>query len=524
MANIREYTNPINGLQPQEGGASVMARAATRAGVLGAQAADARLRSAQMFEQSMNKVGGAVKSVGTAVENYQTQKEVGQFGSDLIKTQQQLDDDWSKSRARADPNQPLSEDWLHQTAEPALDKLLDNVSTPRARAHAEAMILSAKEHYLHTTVADDSAAAGLGAQQNLQTVVDGATLRSNNDFSTVQYNADLIKQSVEATINSGHLTPQAALKVRAWGDKAVKENMVAGLEGAARRNPGAFTSDLTAGKFDNMGIDAQMKDQLLHYAKAQARAQKADALNAQLEGQIAKTKTGEAELQRITNGVVQDDGTLKMPSMKDILNNNKLTFEQRESAVRFFGSLSREPATVDDVNVYQGLRSKIGDPTNPTTLDDISTAAEQKKLTPKTAIALTNKVQAQTQVVEKDWNNAEKSATTAVKQSLKLNDTTAYDPGTPYQFQAASQYIDDMFKTRRAEGVKTHDLLDPSSKFYFLKDPGLQNILKDVKPFQPKNIKPGESAKPPVAGTAPTPKAGTTDRQKKLNEILFGSH
>lgn len=536
--NIREYTNTDNALQPSEAGATTVARAAARAGVMGHQTGAYIRESGQLIAAGAEQLARGGKAVGNAIEDIQSHNEISTFTNALMQTHAQLDKSWAEARAKTDLSQQAGPDWVQKTALPALDKLVDGMATRKGRDHAQQMVDAAKLHYGHTTTADDMSAAGDNVVRNLNVVISGATIRSSRDFSTVDYNSGLIRESAEGAIKSGTFGVQEQLKIRDAAEKAVKENVLAGLKGAAERNPSGFKAQLERGDFDKMGIDAHEKDQLGKYARMTEREHQTDARNAAIDQSIATTKKSEAEFQRILNGVGDPTNSATWSDLaKGALTNSKMTSEDRVRLLNLStkrlneiqdaqtGKLQR-PNPMADYDLYR----RLGDPAHPLTPQDIDDAVHSPDMSKRISVdqgvkllkELHSSGTADAKPENKEWTEATKGAIDGVHQDLGLsNPTRTPDAGTPYQFQAAQTYIRDLFARARTQGIASRDLTDPDSKNYYLKDPGLQRILKDPKPYALKNVKPGETAPPPAAGSG-TQKPAPAKGGKSLSDILDG--
>jgi hypothetical protein len=535
MPNITQFTSPIDKLQPSEIGpeavaraAAVQTRSAVRMGVLGEQLAQSRRESARAQAEGIRAIGHGQEVIGQGlnqlqktVEDFEAHREIGLFGSALMKTQEQLDTDWNQTRGKADPNIPVGSDWREKKMVPALDKLVEDMRNPKARELAQNQVDAAKRHYFATTEANDKAAAGDGALRNLQTVVEGATIRSSKDFSTMQYNSDLIKTTGENIIQTGNLGPNEARLVRDHIDKWQHENVVAGWKGAIDRNPGGALAQLQK-VGDNSGISAKDIQTLEHYGKEVQRAHRSDALNAQMSADIATRKQSEALLQKTLNGLTNlDDPSMWNKLGQGALTQKGLTSEDRIRLLNLSHSRAKELEDTATGKITRpnpmaefDLNKRINDPTNPLTKNDIDDAVRSpdlsKRITADQGIKLYQKLdqltKADAKPEDKEWHEAK----TATGNELKAAVADIMPSGSAIMASAAIARMQQYFDAKRQEGVPKEKLLDPTSPDWYMNDPGLRKILKDKKAYEMKTIleKGGPSAPSKPVGPLPDPFAG----------------
>jgi hypothetical protein len=384
MGNIREYTSPVDNIQIPQGGADVVARSARYIGQLTRENATEVERGAIAQQAGYQALAKGVKAVGRTVEDFQSASELRAGTDALVAAHQQLDADWKKTRGAADSNQPVGPAWLEKTANPLLDKVADGVSTQRARAHIDQMVAQAKLHYGTLTAGEDSAAAGAAAVRTVEHTVHTMAQRANADPSTLDYNLGLHGDAIEGALKGGQFSAAEQAKIRELGDKGKVEIITAAFKGMADKNPQQFLKDLPSLSGKYAEFVGQHTDQYREYARHIEREQKYDAQLAESQANIVKEKQSRANAAALMKSTVQPDGTIKPPSLADIIKDAGTKYTPQDAiALSHFYKVApgAEKNVKNDPETSADLAGRLHDGTNPTQPKEITDAMKNGDIT-----------------------------------------------------------------------------------------------------------------------------------------------
>lgn len=147
MANIREFANPINDLQPTEVSARLTAQLAND--------------QAQTGRQIGSAVGGGVQAVGDVGVKYATYKDTTALAgrSATLLASKMLE--WQQLAKTSDPNDPtVAQNFLENNLKPSLDALRESAWTEGGQSYAGNQADSIFAHLTTMTAATTSAQAG----------------------------------------------------------------------------------------------------------------------------------------------------------------------------------------------------------------------------------------------------------------------------------------------------------------------------------------------------------------------------
>jgi len=264
MPNIREYTNPIEGLQIDNRGA----QAAVNAG----------RAQAQSYQTIGSAIGDGIETLGGMWVKAKINEEM----SNGLKTQAEIMDGintaWQNAAKDADPNDPsTAAKFREEQLEPILQAWASTFTTEESKKWAEASVGQMRQHFFEKTAADQASLAGMGAVQNL---TDTKTFASNmvmKDPTSLDIVKGMYDTAIEAAIQRNpNLTVAQQNQIRSeLRDTARKEFTTAAFLGMARANPQAAQQALVAG-FGATELDGTDRNHLYGIAESYRNAEEAD--------------------------------------------------------------------------------------------------------------------------------------------------------------------------------------------------------------------------------------------------------
>lgn len=286
---IREYTNPLDRLRPNDA-ASGTARAAEILGQRGAllerganieksgatdakQAGDESARGFARMGALMNEgITTAGKVGGEMFDKFVVQPELSKGAAAATGLFESMMNDWRQRATQSDPNDQSIGPKFHEDMEKQLDGFVDKFNTEEGRKFARGYANSLREHMTKTIIADNATRAGDAAVQNVKTTVNNLSSAAFADHTSADFALAQLPLLAKATINaSPGITPDKAAeitnKIVADGSKQIIEGAIRGL---AERDPKEAIRVATSDRYDPY-LTGKEKGELVNYAVSQAR-------------------------------------------------------------------------------------------------------------------------------------------------------------------------------------------------------------------------------------------------------------
>ena len=232
MANITEYNNTIDKLQPSETGVEATAAAARRSGEFVRQAGASTRQLGQETAQEGSELqqfgreyaqagsrfgaefGTAVKEAGDSAVAYMDQKEISQGSTAASAFVLKNTQDWNTAvsgvknqdgswkQKPIDPDDPTAAQGFIQNMNTQLDDLVNSVHTEKARDHMTAVADQIKMQFGRTVTADMSTLAAAKAHEHAVTTVTNYSNAAGQNPAGVEGYAKLAADSIGAAYDS----------------------------------------------------------------------------------------------------------------------------------------------------------------------------------------------------------------------------------------------------------------------------------------------------------------------------------
>lgn len=223
MPNIKDYSNPVQGLRPDERGTDALLQVARRGGAFFNQAGEAVRTVGDMQGRMFDS---AIRQAGAVAIEHADHEQISHGASAFAGLMAQKTDEWNKTlkgytdadgnvHPPADPNDTTLADKFRESMEGDLEKFKDSFTTDKSKAWAESRVDALRNHMFEKTTADMGTMAGEAAHINAVKTINtlGATVYS--DPSSLQFARDTLKDSVNGIVaSSPNLTGAAAAKVK----------------------------------------------------------------------------------------------------------------------------------------------------------------------------------------------------------------------------------------------------------------------------------------------------------------------
>lgn len=337
MPRIREYENPIRGLDVSNAGASAIARAGEFAGNTLAR----------------ERIGPAIARFGDATadtyERLVVQPELNKGAALFAQYQDELTRKWNETAAKSDPNdRTIKAKFEESELEPALEKFRAGFNTGEGQKFADKQIAAFRTHMMQKTTADMSTRAAAAATKNFDTMTNSLTNMVMNDPSSFDHAIANAKANVEAiTKNTPDLDvrTQAALSVQLT-KQLQSEVAKAWLIGTARVNPDAAQAAIENGKLSPY-INAVEAKQMINYAQSQARAIRQDEELSRVRQERELKARSDAREQDFLKLLYPENGKSQITTTQ-VVNDPDLNREAKE---RLAGLIRRELKPETDAQI-----------------------------------------------------------------------------------------------------------------------------------------------------------------------------
>jgi hypothetical protein len=351
MPNIRQYENPINGLQPSDKG-------------IEARELEGRHIEASFSQiaQDTRQLGGEVDAAGQRYENEVTMREHLTGVANVTRTYGALEQSWRQAIA-ADAAAPthdahLFDTWREKTLGPMLDSMDSGFSTEQSKAWWQEKKADLTQHFMERGLADMGSLAGMQAIQDLKTTANAAESAAYNDPSSANLQRGLVGDSVDA-LKSGlgsNATPEAIERLDA--DHAVTKGSITLAQARGlidQSDPNDPDGPLKAAKLFHslpeaqLYLDTEQRDSVDRYAQTVKEQRIRDA-NVANENQRRQTedKVNTALSQLYASGV-QPDGSWLPPQNANKIAMSLASLGAKPEAIKSFTEMIKT-ATEDSAS------------------------------------------------------------------------------------------------------------------------------------------------------------------------------
>lgn len=265
MPNIREFNNPIDGLQPND---RAVSSAIFRA-----------RHTEQEFAYAGNQIGSSIAQVGAAYDKVKTQQDISAGLPQKSEIWNNLTTAQNVAMKNADPNDHSAHDkFIEEQVKPILDQWQTGFSTEESRLWARNQADNLLQHFTERGAAIASENAGATAVGNVKNYITNLSNTVMQDPSSLNTALGSLDRDIDGLLAADpNLSPQAVNtlrnEIRENGRKTLVES--AGL-GLARSNPDAAQAALTSGQYKDIlsGTESQT---LFNRIESIKHAQFADA-------------------------------------------------------------------------------------------------------------------------------------------------------------------------------------------------------------------------------------------------------
>ncbi len=301
MPNIREYTNPIDGLSPSDRGVQ--------------SSVDLGRHVERAYALAGNSLGNAVSATGQAYDKIKTQQDIS---AGLPQKAQILDNLTTASDVAmnaADPNDhTAAEKWRTEQMEPLLDGWVSGFSTQESRLWATEQAAAIRQHLTEKTSADQMRNAGVAAVQNVHDTLRGLSNTALQDPSARDMALRTWDDGIEAQIKSNpFISPEQAAQMRSsLREEGRKEIAVSAFKGSALTNPTAAMQDLQDGKYNGV-LDGTEQVQMFGFATQIHHERLADQRSAEAMNKEQAKVQFDAQLSSTYATMFRPDGSTVLP-------------------------------------------------------------------------------------------------------------------------------------------------------------------------------------------------------------------
>lgn len=299
-SNIRQYDNPIDGLNPTDRGVQ--------------SSVDLGRHVERAFSIAGNSLGNAVAQTGAAYDKIKTQQDIS---TGLAQKAQILDNLTTASDVAmnsADPNDhTAAEKWRSEQMTPLLDSWVSGFSTQESRLWATEQAAQIGQHLYEKTAADQSRNAGVAAVQNYSDTLKGLSNTVLQDPSALPMALRAHEEGTEALIRTNpFITSQQAAQLREQAQKDRVTIGMAAFHGSALTNPTAAMQDLQDGKYNGV-LGAEDQVHAFGFAQQIHRENLADARSAQAMSKQQAETAFDARMSAVYGTMFKSDGSTVLP-------------------------------------------------------------------------------------------------------------------------------------------------------------------------------------------------------------------
>ena len=376
MANIRVYDAPRLGLQPNERASDALANQARTVGAL-------YDRAASSYRRLGEEIGGTIRMVGGAVDDFVAGREISSGGKAYAEVQRDIAKAWDDTITKSDPNDPsTAQRFTTDVVEPALEKLQSGFFTERGQNFIRGRAQSFREHMFAKTAADMSTMAGIAVRKNLTESLNAFSATVHADPSSLDTVIEAYRAQVAGmTDASPNLRGVEGAKLRAGASQQGIEKIVQqAITSAIEKNPAAGLAMSKDPKYARyIGDDASKFER---QAKTVIREHRADISWAQhQQDRMAKKASDEARTD-LTLKILEGDPSVTLKSLRE--NTVLSADDKRLSAMLLMREM--KPATSAAVSkatmseFFRRMTLDEGDPNKLTDMHDVDVAMAEARL------------------------------------------------------------------------------------------------------------------------------------------------
>lgn len=533
MPNIHEYNAPNGlGIQPTETGVDAFAQAGRRIGSFFSDMSEDERRKGSML-------GGAVQSAGDAYVDYETHKEISAGAPAAANMLLGLQTTWNNTAKNSDPNNTaIGGKFREETLEPALEKFQSAFTTEKGQQWAQEQTDHIREHMYHKIVSDQSSMASQAVAVNMTQLTNTLSNAVRDDPTALDASLDMYKHSVGHIVGSSPaITPDDAVRVNEAVTQKGMQNIVwSAVQGAIEKNPDAglkMASDPRYAKY----IPGAEADRFYQEVK---RQNKADETNSRILANLERTRTSEATFDAVNVALHDPEKNVTQADIRSIPP-DQITPEHREQLFnineRKLNKDELKPAIVYQIGFNDTIHDMwrpVGDP------EKITTQSQLQERYDKGIINYKGYKDAQRELLDpKDDNGLalQQNRSRAMQQMEPLlnpiDDAKMRHPQGYQRVDEAYARMNELEEKARAKTGDPNDVYNPSSEFYFRKDPKFQVpspwlIDQESRQNEKASRVPDQEISPPKPGekgeTVPAPPSGYPgarwDAQRKMYTII----
>lgn len=369
MPGIRQYENPIEGLNPSERGSSAFSSAAQASAIAG--------RSIQgSYEDFGRSLGGGIAAVGDAYTEHVARAEIAKGAADMAVLQDNLNTSWRDLASKADPNDTTLRQRFLELNEDALQHYTEGFQTEAGKQWASQQVGHLRTHMYETTAADEASRAGSAMLQNLDVLKNRASNLVMKDPTALDAALGLIDRSVDAIVGANpNMDPSLANRARTELLQQLKDDVVkSAAVGMIDANPAAGKAALAEGRFADY-LDGDTVKALSSYATTKEHAD-AEAQRAQVQEERRQQKDrADGAAAAISASIIQPNGSLAIPAdfYQNIVKYAQLPEADAGQARAMIdmgraitNDLEKGTPAITDPNTYSNFKERmILDPGNP---------------------------------------------------------------------------------------------------------------------------------------------------------------
>lgn len=297
MPNIREYVNPLNGLQPTDSGAVAQAIAGRSIG--------------SNISEVGRSIGGGISAAGSAFVAHQTREEISTGLTDLTRLQGGLDETWRQTTTHSSHDDTTIGDTFRQSVlEPQLDAWVEGATTVESRTWRQERAAALRQHYQERVAADMATRAGTSFLINLDASTNLAANNVFHDPTAMDANIGSLRAGFDAMVaHTPNLSQEQAERARlALDTQTIPQVVRAGVVGTIEHDPAAGRALLASGRYDQY-LDASQRTQLENYADQVEEHNQAQARIDQAQLRITQREEANTAERQITSSFTMNPTT-----------------------------------------------------------------------------------------------------------------------------------------------------------------------------------------------------------------------
>lgn len=362
--NIKQFTSPVDKLQPSETGVDAIARMG-------------RIDK-ENYDQAGREYGQIAKQAGEQIDNYEYMQEVSQGAAALAVMHNNMTTAWNKQAAATDPNDDTLQQRFMDSANDQLSKWQDGFSTERGQKWAMEHAQDLQSHLWQTTSADMGIRAGKAIVGNLKTTLENLSSVAGKDFSSIDPSLSQVDSLIANQKQSGYLDQKQFTLLSA---DMKNEIVKSGLKGLADKSPSDAIEAVANGKF-NSYLSNEDRRELVSYSKGVQQVKLEDQQRAQENAERAQQQRNEEAADKISSLHNQDTGQLNIPNNigQQIHSMDGVDPQTKHQLLGAVKHLSQGTAK-DDPDVIKDFATRLkSDSNSPLTHDDLLSAFSVGKI------------------------------------------------------------------------------------------------------------------------------------------------